>query len=104
MGTVLEWIASYVVPAMLAVLTPVILAGVTKLVAFLKGRIPKAAYPTVAPILGALLEFISGIQVIPGLPPGVSGMILGAVGTWLRELVDQWRKAVDPNYYSKVGL
>lgn len=104
METVLGWLAGYVVPALITILTPLVLAGIKKAIAALDARLPKAAYPTVAPVLGALLEIVAGMHSLPGLPPGVGGAILGAVGTWLREFYDQWRRHIDPDYSAKVAM
>jgi hypothetical protein len=96
MSWLFSWFAGYVMPALVAVLTPIVIAAIKWLIAEFEMTVPKAMLPTIAPIVGAILEaalgMVSQAAGIPGLPPGISGALLGAVGNWLRELVDQWKK------------
>jgi hypothetical protein len=97
MSWIVNWMAGYVVPAVVAVLTPAVMAGIKRLIGEFEDRVPKAMIPTVAPIVGMLIELalnlLTGLQGIPGLPPAISGAVLGAVGVWVREFLDQWKKA-----------
>lgn len=96
MSWFVSWLAGYVLPALVAILTPIVIAVIKWLITEFEMRVPKAMLPTIAPIVGAILEaalsIVSQATGIPGLPPGISGALLGAVGNWLRELVDQWKK------------
>jgi hypothetical protein len=92
----MSWVAGYVAPAIIAVLTPVVIAGIKWVIVTFEMKVPKALLPTLAPVVGAVLEAalnaVSQVTGLPGLPPGLSGVILGAVGNWLREFVDQWKQ------------
>lgn len=96
MSWLMSWLVGYVAPALIAILTPIVLAAIKWAIVAFEMRVPKALLPTLAPVVGAVLEAalaaVSQVSGLPGLPPGLSGVVLGAVGNWLREFVDQWRK------------
>jgi MFS superfamily sulfate permease-like transporter len=72
---------------LIAVVTPVVIAGVR----WLLPKIPKIALPLIAPVIGVILDQLAGI--LTSHQPGVvAGAISGAVGLWLREAADQSRK------------
>ena len=54
-------------------------------------KIPKAALPIMAPLLGAALD-IAASYLGTGTANPVWGAVLGAAGVGLREIVDQMRK------------
>jgi hypothetical protein len=92
----MSWLVGYVAPAFIAIMTPLVIAAIKWVIVTFEMKVPKALLPTLAPIVGAVLEAalsaVSQASGLPGLPPGLSGVVLGAVGNWLREFVDQWRK------------
>jgi hypothetical protein len=55
-------------------------------------RIPRAAIPVLAPILGAGLEVLGYYAGVTSGNP-VAGAVMGALGVWLREVVDQLKQA-----------
>jgi hypothetical protein len=66
-----------------------ILISLTKL---LLPSIPKVALPILAPILGAALAIVGYYTGLMGESHPLIGALLGAVGVWLREVVDQLKK------------
>lgn len=69
------------------VLTPLIIAGLKKLVS----NIPPIALPVLAPIIGVLLEGIAQAFGVPGVG-AAGGAVLGLSGVGVREVVDQAKK------------
>jgi hypothetical protein len=92
----MSWLVGYAAPAFVAIMTPLVISAIKWVIVAFEMKVPKALLPTLAPIVGAVLEAalnaVSQASGLPGLPPGLSGVVLGAVGNWLREFVDQWRK------------
>lgn len=76
-------------------LTPVIIAAVKMLIP----KIPKAALPIVAPLLGAAAD-IAGHYAGLWQSNGAVGAVLGMAGVGLREAYDQGKKVITP---AKVG-
>lgn len=70
-------------PRVLAVVTPVLVAGLKQVVSGL----PSWAHPLLSVIFGAALSAVSGGD------PSV-GAVGGAMGVGLREIIDQGKKAV----------
>ncbi len=70
------------------VLVPVVIAAIK----WLLPKVPAVALPIVAPVLGAGLEIVLHFA---GLADGnsVTGLILGAAGVGLREVLDQVKKS-----------
>ncbi len=74
----------------IAVLTPLIIAGVKKLVP----TVPKVFLPCLAPFVGLAVGF--GMNALAGTNLGWLDMAqLGALGVFVRELVDQSVKAAN---------
>lgn len=73
---------SLIVPAV-----PLLIAALKLLVP----KIPRAALPIMAPLLGAALD-IAASYLGSGTANPVWGAVLGAAGVGLREIVDQMRK------------
>lgn len=76
-------------------LTPLVIPIILMLVkVYILPRIPSALIPTLAPILGAaseiLNQYTSGNEV--GAGTTVVGVILGAAGVCVREILDQVKK------------
>ncbi len=81
-----EWLTP-LVTTLIAALTPVLIAGAKALAP----AFPRRLIPILAPILGAALEIVGYYAGLTAGNPLV-GALLGAVGVWLRELVDQLRQ------------
>jgi len=69
------------------ILTPLIIAGVKLIVP----RIPSMWLPILAPMLGALLDYVAHLSMGSALNP-LAGVALGAAGVGLREVVDQVKR------------
>lgn len=78
-------------------LTPIVIAGIKKLVPV----IPGVMFPFIAPVVGLILNWISTFATGHAADP-VVGAITGALGLWLRELVDQTKQTMtsDPGLKS----
>lgn len=74
--------------AAIAIITPLIIAGVKMLVP----RIPRAWLPVIAPVVGCALDVIAHFATGSALNPTVA-LVLGAAGVGLREVVDQVKQA-----------
>lgn len=81
-----NWVS--LIPGLIPVLTPVVIAAVKRLIA----RIPTMWLPVLAPFVGGLLDaalaYASGNPVNP-----LFGAALGLAGVGVREIVDQAKKA-----------
>lgn len=68
-----------------------IVPAVILLIKTLVPRLPKALLPILAPLVGAALEIVGYYS---GLTGGsvVTGAVLGALGVWLREVLDQLKQ------------
>jgi hypothetical protein len=77
----------------LALLIPILVPAA---IAALKAAIPalpKWALPILAPLLGAVAEIAASYSGVGfGGAPGLTGALLGAAGTGVREIADQTRK------------
>ena len=56
-------------------------------------KIPKVVLPILAPFLGAGVEILLYLVGASGTSNPILGAILGGLGVWLREVVDQLKKA-----------
>ena len=86
-----------IVTGLIAVVTPVVIAGIKALVAkipALEAKIPKFLIPAFAPLVGFLLNLLPALV---GLVPvgTVGSLIAGALGVWVREIVDQVKKVLN---------
>lgn len=81
----IQWVQ--LIQPLLVILVPLILSQAKKL---LGGR-ATWLIPASAPLLGALVDFLQSFVTNTSLGP-TTAAVLGAVGVWLRELVDQVRK------------
>lgn len=70
-------------------LTPIVIAGIKKLAP----RIPTMLLPFIAPLIGLALNYIASFATGHAANP-IVGAVAGALGVWLRELVDQTKKKV----------
>lgn len=87
-----EWLVSFLLPVFIPVLSTLAVAG-AKYVADLSFKVLPSQYlPAISMLAGALLEALAATPVIPGVPTGISGAVLGLAGVGVRELVDQLRK------------
>jgi hypothetical protein len=86
-----EWIAQLIAGTVITALTPVVLRYGKAIAAAISSRIPKAMIPTVAPLIGFLLELLMSVSGGPDLP-GWAGPLAGALAVFLREFLDQWAK------------
>ena len=82
----MDW--STLFPALIPVVTPLLIAGVKKLIPF----ISKPLLPIIAILLGALIDILSSLATGTSMNP-IYGAVLGAAGIGLREVVDQVKKA-----------
>jgi hypothetical protein len=76
------------VQAVIAIITPVIIAGVKLLVP----RIPRLWLPILAPLVGLLVDVAAHFAAGTALNPTLA-LALGAAGVGLREAVDQLKQA-----------
>jgi len=73
----------------ISVLTPLVIAGIKKLVP----TVPKVALPCIAPFVGLLAGF--GMNALIGSHLSwIDGVSLGMIGVFVREVVDQVKKSV----------
>jgi len=77
--------------SLIVVLTPLIIAGLKKLIP----SVPKGVLPFLAPICGVLLEVVSHLATGSTLNPWAA-LALGAAGVGLREAVKQLKNATAP--------
>lgn len=73
---------------LIPLIVPIALAGLKYIVP----KIPKAALPILAPVLGAAVEIVGHYAGLWAADP-VKGAIFGALGVFIREVYDQLRKA-----------
>lgn len=59
-------------------------------------RFPRRLIPILVPILGAALDLVGYATGALGTSRPVAGAVLGALGLWLREVLDQLRQALRP--------
>ena len=76
---------------LILVLVPILLYGMKLVVPM----IPKWLIPILAPILGAALDILNSYLTGHSLSP-MTGAVLGGLGVWLREVIDQVKKAATP--------
>ena len=76
----------------IALVVPLLICGVKLLIP----KVPKALLPILAPVFGAGLEIVLYSAGASGAANPVAGAILGGLGVWLREVVDQLKKASAP--------
>ena len=88
-----------ILSSLLAAATPFVLTlGVPALIYFVKTKVwpkvPTVLLPIAAPILGLLLDY--GMGLFSAAPVGnlYLAAFFGALGVWLREVVDQLKKSV----------
>jgi hypothetical protein len=79
-------------PLLVPILTPAIVPLALALAKVAFPRLPKVWLPILAPLLGALLEIVATFSVDQNTLLGAG---LGALGVWLREVVDQIKKLHD---------
>lgn len=80
------------ITGLIPVVTPVVIWAIRLAVP----KIPKMMLPILAPLVGAAADIAAYYAGLSGLAP-LWGALLGAVGVWLRELVDQAKKALGPS-------
>jgi hypothetical protein len=73
--------------------TPVVVAAVPIVVAFIKKWLPSWLIPPVAIVLGGLAEALAAWTLNRPVDPTVLA-VAGVAGVGLRELVDQFKKAI----------
>jgi hypothetical protein len=73
------------------VLSTLAVAGAKKVAEIAHTSLPRNYLPALSALAGAILEALSATTVIPGLPPGLSGALLGLAGVGAREVIDQLR-------------
>jgi hypothetical protein len=76
------------VRVLIAGLVPVLIAATKALVP----RFPRRIIPLIVPALGAALDYLGYFGGLLGSSRPLSGAILGALGLWLREVIDQLRR------------
>lgn len=87
----MNWLLTLLLPVLVPILSTLAVAGAKAVAEIAHKSLPSNYFPAVAMLAGAVLEALSATTVIPGLPSGVSGAILGLAGVGIRELIDQLR-------------
>lgn len=74
--------------ALIAILTPIILAGVKSV----SEKLPKSVVPALSPILGVLLAQVVDAATGSNIS-AAAGAVAGGAGVGVREIIDQTKKA-----------
>lgn len=82
----IQWIQ--LLQPLLVVLIPLLISQGKKLL----GDRAQWLIPASAPVLGALVDFLQSLVTNTSLGP-TQAAVMGALGVWLREIVDQLRKS-----------
>lgn len=86
-----NWILGLILPVAIPLLSTLAVAGAKKVAEIAHKSLPSNYLAAVSMLAGAVLEALSATQVIPGLPAGLSGALLGLAGVGVREVIDQLR-------------
>ena len=90
-ASLFKMIVATITPFVLTAVVPLVIAGLKKVWA----NVPGYLLPIAAPIFGMALDFALGafLGMAPVGNPYVAAL-MGALGVWLREVVDQAKKAL----------
>ena len=92
----MDWLVSWLLPSVVAVLGPAVVAGAKHFVPVAMEKVPKAMLPTVASLVSGAAAMLVGFS-IPGVPPAVSAALVGLAGVGIREVYDQVRHYSEKN-------
>lgn len=92
----MNFVATFLLPYLVPVIGPMVVALAKALVDRVGVRIPKVFYPTVASAISGVSAALVGLT-IPGVPPAVSAAIVGLASVGVREVYDQVKNFTEKN-------